>query len=356
MPNLLNIAMKPWGKIELMKNGYDPFLDWLKGFCILSVVFTHCELSTGKAIIGFPFWGYLAVPLFLILQAYHVFRKEPPCLGKKQFVKMLRRIFLPFAGMTALTFILCLIFGDMPLADLAEKTLRRGGLGPGEYYPLVYLQFFFLVPAVYWMIRRFNLSITQVCVLFTLLCAGADAAYSCIAIPFPIDKPCCVRYLYLIFLGYVWSRNGIRLTPLTVALSIVSIVFLAIFTYTDWNLEPAFRHDASWIRSRWSHWICYFYPAFLLMFILRWVCNILPQKLNAIVEELGRRSWGIFLMQMCWFAVVPGGIVFRPGGERNIALALLDFCLSFAVSIIPVLLAHRLLAKINRRKQQLPSS
>lgn len=353
MPTLLNIAMKPWGKIELMKNGYDPFLDWLKGFCILSVVFGHC-LYMGRNEIGFPFWGMLAVPLFLILQAYHVFRKEPPCLGKKQFVKMLRRIFLLFAGMTALTFILCLIFGDMPLADLAENALRGGGLGPGKYYPWVYLQFFFLIPAVYWVIRRFSLSITQVCVLFTLLCAGADAAYSYIVTPTPVDELSCVRYLYLIFLGYVWSRNGIRLTPLTVALSIVSIVFLAIFKYTEWNLEPAFHQTDAW--HSWCHWICYFYPAFLFIFILRWVCNILHQKLNAIVEELGRRSWGIFLMQMCWFAVVPGGIVFRPGGERDIAMMLPDICLSFAVSIIPVLLAHRLLTKINRRKQQLPAS
>ena len=144
--------------IELMKNGYDPFLDFLKGFCILSVIFHHC-LGPQKDILLFPYWGQLAVPLFLILQSYHVFRRTDVQIGKPQVSKMMQRIFIPFAAVTLLEFSLCLIFRDTSLIQLAKGTILSGGIGPGSYYIWVYLQFFFLVPLTYWAFRRFNINL-----------------------------------------------------------------------------------------------------------------------------------------------------------------------------------------------------
>ena len=144
--------------IELMKNGYAPFLDFLKGFCILSVIFNHC-FGPQKDNFFFPYWGQLAVPLFLILQSYHVFRRDNVQIGKPQVTKMMHRIFLPFVAVTLLEFSLCLLFRDTSLMQLAKGTILSGGIGPGSYYFWVYLQFFFLIPLTYWAFRRFNINL-----------------------------------------------------------------------------------------------------------------------------------------------------------------------------------------------------
>lgn len=146
--------------VEFKRRGYDPFLDFLKGFCIFSVVLNHClftALHLPKTFLLFLYWGQLAVPLFLILQAYHVFRRDYQPVNGAQLAKMLRKIFLPFACVTLLEFLLQLAFKDYSFLELAKRTIRSGGLGPGSYYFWVYLQFFFIVPAVYWFFDKKNI-------------------------------------------------------------------------------------------------------------------------------------------------------------------------------------------------------
>ena len=318
-----------------MKNGYDPFLDFLKGFCILSVICHHCLMSNIDSVY-FVYWGQLAVPLFLILQSYHVFRRDNVQIGKPQITKMMHRIFLPFAAVTLLEFSLCLLFRDTSLTQLAKGTILSGGIGPGSYYFWVYLQFFFLVPLTYWAFRRFNINLITGGGIFTIICIITELACSYIDMRNDLYRLSCLRYIYLIYLGYVWSRKGIRLTFLTVSLSIVSIVFLTIFTYTDYSLEPVF-HNFSWKAC---HWICYFYPAFLLMFILKWAYNNFGTKIRAVVEEIGRYSWQIFLMQMFFFAMFPKGRLLDMG-DHYITMTLFCF-LAFAFSIIPVIAYNRI--------------
>ena len=144
-------------KIELMKNGYDPFIDFLKGFCILSVICNHC-LNQLQDYILFPYWGNLAVPLFLILQSYHVFRKNTYIIRKPQIINMIRRIFVPFLCVTMLEFLLQALLYDYPLGGLVKSYILWGGRGPGSYYCWIYLQFFVLVPCVYWLITQFNVN------------------------------------------------------------------------------------------------------------------------------------------------------------------------------------------------------
>ena len=145
--------------IELMKNGYDPFLDFLKGFCILSVILTHC-LDERRDYVLFHYWGELAVPLFLILQSYHVFRKDRSYISKQQWINMIRRIFLPFICVTIIEIPYFVITTDTTIIGLAKWIILAGGsLGAGSYYFCVYLQFFFLVPLTYWAFRRFNINL-----------------------------------------------------------------------------------------------------------------------------------------------------------------------------------------------------
>lgn len=317
--------------IELMKNGYDPFLDFLKGFCILSVILTHC-LDERRDYILFHYWGELAVPLFLILQAYHVFRKDKACISRHEIENMIRRIFLPFICVTIIEFLYFALATDITILGLIKRIILSGGsLGAGSYYFCVYLQFFILAPLTYWAFRRFNISLLSGGVIFTIICILTEFVLSYVNMSTNLYKLSCLRYIYLIYFGYVWSRSGIRLNVLTVSLSVVSIVFITIFRYSDITLEPVF-FDAvySWKDC---HWICYFYPAFLFMFILWWIYDRFDARLKALVEKLGRYSWEIFVTQMFFFALFPKA-QFLSSGNIFLTISIMSL-LAFSFSILP---------------------
>lgn len=61
--------------IVLQKDGYEPFIDFLKGVCIILVIITHTIPYEIEHYSLFEIWGRTAVPIFLIIQCYHVFKK-----------------------------------------------------------------------------------------------------------------------------------------------------------------------------------------------------------------------------------------------------------------------------------------
>ena len=144
-------------QIQLNTTGYDPFLDFLKGFCILSVICNHC-LGPQKDMLLFPYWGQLAVPLFLLLQVFHVFKRPYSPLNRQAWGKMLRRVMIPFLVVTLIEFILYALFKSDSLLSLAKGTLLRGGIGPGSYYAWIYLQFFVPLPLVYWFTSKYKVN------------------------------------------------------------------------------------------------------------------------------------------------------------------------------------------------------
>lgn len=59
--------------ILLSKEGYDPFIDYLKGVSILFVILAHC-LPLQEYIL-FSLWGAQAVPLFFLYKCFTLIRK-----------------------------------------------------------------------------------------------------------------------------------------------------------------------------------------------------------------------------------------------------------------------------------------
>lgn len=60
---------------ELSKDGYEPFLDYLKGICIIMVVINHGFASAEEKLL-FPIWINQAVPIFLLIQVFHSYKKR----------------------------------------------------------------------------------------------------------------------------------------------------------------------------------------------------------------------------------------------------------------------------------------
>lgn len=319
-----------------MKNGYDPFIDYLKGYCILAVILQHC-LRELRDDVMFAYWGTLAVPIFLILQSFHVFRKDRIGVQRRQLANMCQRICIPFIVVTLIGFFLQLIFRDISFIDLAKTTIRAGGISfdSGSYYFWVYIQFFFLIPLIYWIFRRFNVNLVVGGVIFILVSLLIELYFSCGHMPYWLYRLCCLRYIFLIYLGLIWSRNGIVLNVTTFSLSVLSIIFLTIFVYTDINTEPFF-YQKGWKEC---HWICYFYPAFLFIHILKWIYGRLPSSIKSLLEEIGKYSWEIFLMQMFFFAMFPKQRLLMMGNYW-LMLSLYSI-LAFTFSIAPIIFMRR---------------
>ena len=76
----------------IKKNGYEPFMDFLKGLCILCVIWEHGMPFLHETL--FYFWGKMAVPLFLVIQCFHVLKKDS--ISYPSFSKLSKRVLCPF--------------------------------------------------------------------------------------------------------------------------------------------------------------------------------------------------------------------------------------------------------------------
>ena len=132
--------------IKLEKNGYEPFIDYLKGISILFVVLTHCLPKLDYML--FSLWGAQAVPLFLLIQTWHVCRKADKTVKKPQFITLFNRILKLFIILLSVElFLLIVVFHHDP-ALTVKSAIIEGGIGPGCYFVWIYIQLAFIIPVI----------------------------------------------------------------------------------------------------------------------------------------------------------------------------------------------------------------
>ena len=148
-----------------------------------------------------------------------------------------------------------------------------------------------------------KLSLKQVLLVFLVLSVGFEILFSFINLPDWLYRLLCVRYLFLIPLGMNWIEKGVELNWKTIVLSVLSIVAVLFFVYTQYDLEPFF-YNTGWKTHR---WICYFYLPILLTYGLYLIWN--RMKNNPLVEKTikwtAARSYEIFLSQMAVLVCLP---------------------------------------------------
>lgn len=84
-------------KIVFNKTGYDPFIDFIKAYAIICVLLGHTFPYTHET--GYYLWYGMQVPLFILVQTFHVFKKDVYHLNLK---KTISRILLPFLFVQAI--------------------------------------------------------------------------------------------------------------------------------------------------------------------------------------------------------------------------------------------------------------
>lgn len=164
---------------------------------------------------------------------------------------------------------------------------------------------------------------------FVLLCAAIEVICSLIDFPDTVYRLLCLRYVMLIWFGWLWVQEGIKLNLKTLIISLISLCCIIYLAYFAVDLEP-------WIyNTKWAthHWLCYFWDSWLFVGVLYGIHTILLKNevVNKIVKILASASYEIFLVQMAYYTLIPMQRLDFIGNE--VAMFTVWFALAFIVSI-----------------------
>lgn len=140
-----------------------------------------------------------------------------------------------------------------------KKFFISGDIGPGSYYVWVYIQFAILISLLYPLCKS-----KFACIYFIFINVVYEMACYYCSIPYEIYRICCLRYVFLIYLGYLWAKLGLKLDWKTFLLSIIGIILFLYNRYSKINLLP-FVYDDLWLGD---HWFMYFVSWSLFLFIM----------------------------------------------------------------------------------------
>lgn len=320
--------------INFKKEGYDSQIDYIKGLCILFVVWTHCISRYDLGLILFPYWGDTAVPIFLIIQSFHYYKKGV-YLRMPRLLKLWKRILLPFI----LTLILMFATQYLIYSDVTDWTftpaLYWDKRGPGSYYIFVHLELAFVIPLFAPLLKR--LSFKWQIAVFILLSQLIEFI-SCIAhCPDNIYRITFFRYTFLIFIGYQLATNKIELTKLSFLWGGIGTASLYLFNYTNIDLEPLFYTSIS--NWRYCHWVCYLYIAYFFLPFLKYTYSKLDKYLyiRTYIEKIGKYSYEIYLFQIFYYATissfVSNALVYI---SNNTVQYVLYIFLSTTICVVPI--------------------
>jgi hypothetical protein len=276
---------------RFLKEGRDSFIDFVKGFAIVSVVILHNlgHTSVSKYLL-FNLWIGQAVPLFILISAVNTYRAYMDVgyinicnYFRSNLVKILRRVFVPFFLLQIILFPFFFLLENGDLHSWFQKVLTAGGLGPGSYYPWIFLQIIIVVPFVIFTVKKLGfgksiliwLAVSIVLELCAFLFNLNEDSYRMMSI----------RYIFLLVCGIYVMQNGFRPNKTTILLSVLGVLFILIDSYTSFVFYPvAFKS----LGFTGQHWPAYIYVSILLLWILYQTHRILPKCISKLLEFYGK--------------------------------------------------------------------
>lgn len=293
-------------RISFKKEGYDPQTDYIKGLCILFVIWTHCMNRSELSSILFPYWGDTAVPIFIIIQVFHYYKKGVS-VRMPSIPKLWKRIIRPYIVMVALMFIAQFFMYYNVTNGTFSPTLYWEKRGPGSYYIFIYLEMAFVIPLFAPLFRK--LSTKWLLVIFIILSQLVEIVCSLTHCPDNIYRIIFPRYIFLIFIGYLLATKGLRLNKLTIIAGSFSMIFIYLFAYLRCDMEPVFC--TSLVLWPLCHWVCYFYIAYFFLAFLKYTYTKLIKcnSLMSSIKTIGKYSYEIYLFQIFYYATISTYVV-----------------------------------------------
>ena len=121
--------------------------------------------------------------------------------------------------------------------------------------------------------------------------------------PDSIYRLLAIRYFFLIYLGWIWVKDGIVINNKTILLSLASMAAIVYFEYFYVPIEPYF-YDTAW---RFHRWPCYYYVSHLLCYVIYLIYHKVSdcQLVMRSIKLLAKCSYEIFLLQMIILSIFP---------------------------------------------------
>lgn len=294
---------------------------------------------------GFMFWGVSAVPIFLIIQVFHAYKKGL-ITSRPKYQKIWNKIAWPFflsEIIICIAFILKLhhtqlsdIYGDV------INWIKSGGYGPGAYYPWIYLQFAVLLPIISPIFRKNN---PILCIVFIIISQSTETACAYFNLPQLAYRLLFLRYIFIFYLGYLLATKGYLLNIYTFCVAAFCLLFSAIIVYGGHRFSPLLYDFVNPV----CHWFCYIYIAYLLLFLLKYIYIQVPKGtlMNYLLNS-GKYSYEIFLFQIVYFAVADDYIFqfIRQNINNNTIYSIVRICLPIFICTLPVILYKKRKEKI----------
>ena len=277
------------------KQKYDYSLDFMKGIAACAVVFLH---NMPNFNIGSTYWIGQAVPIFLFITAYLTYgsfqrgKSITDYYSIKSIWKMFNRIFKPFLLMTVLQVVLFYLL--VPTFSL-KGALISGGIGPGSYYPWIYLQTWIALPIIIIIVDKVRIRYSFF--LFLFVCIILEMLSNPTLFPSAIYRLSFTRYIFLLYLACVVCKVKLKINITVIILAIISLIYLTIVTYTNLDLKP-FIYQTGWSGQAYPS---AFYTVFVFLLLAILYKKYPESFISKLFIRFGGWSYELFLWQMFVF-------------------------------------------------------
>ncbi len=271
--------------------------DVLKGLCIIFIIITHYGWSDEQQLrYLFPFIIDMAVPILMIISGY-VYTASYERAGidamykayePKVFVPRMLRFLVPFTIAYIIEQII--LFLQNGSIDIIKSFLAyfQGGVGLGNYYTGVMLQFVFVFPVIYFIIRRYRYKGLLICGLINLVYEFLHRVYG---MDVGVYRYLLLRYIFVIAYGCYLSHPDEYKKKTALLAGAVGVAFQFVVCYLHY--EPI-------IIIHWTRTCCiaclYIIPIIgLLLRHNKFHCKPL--------EFVGKVSYTVYLTQMIYYHI-----------------------------------------------------
>lgn len=279
-------------------------IDILKGVCIIFIILDHYTGwgETMRLQLLFPYWITMAVPVLMILSGYvyslsyerHNILTLKDAYRPKFIIEKFIRYTIPFLIAYLLEFAISAFDnGIWVILSTWIKGLFTGGWGPGSYYYPIMVQFIFVFPVIYFIIKKYDFAGLVLCGILNALYEWMQYVYE---LSYVTYRLLLLRYILLIAFGcYICIGKTMPKKWLSWICTFVGTGFIWLYNYQGY--EPT-------ILIHWTE-TC-FIAALFIMPLTKFLLT--SKKMKHItckpLEFLGKASFNIFLVQMVYFNYV----------------------------------------------------
>lgn len=318
-------------------------LDVLKGLGTMMVITTHFDWALSETLhLLFPYWIDMAIPVFMMISGYvsavsmqnsNTNTLEEMYAPKKILGKILR-FFVPYtiAYSAERIYGLLKISRDVSVLEII-KVYLNGGIGPGSYYFPIMLQFIFVFPIIYTLIKKYDIK-------GLAICGGANVCYEILKWAYGMNEGfyrlMLFRYTLLIAFGcfLAVSRTEIK-KPWHFAAFAAGFAFITVYRYFGYT--PV-------ILTYWTY-TC-FLSSLFIMPIFYYIVKHVNLHFRPL-EVMGAASFNIYLTQMVYYEF---GLIFVYNRVHNRALQLVaNLIICIIVGVIFYKIEDPLTKKLKRK-------